>query len=50
MANKKRNNLVCKRGTYFYRLMVWTGTRQKEVTIPLKTKKKDEAIPKGQDS
>ena len=47
MANKKRNNLVCKRGTYFYRLMVWTGTRQKEITISLKTKKKDEAIRRG---
>ncbi len=27
--------------------MVWTGSRQKEVTIPLKTKKKDEAIRRG---
>ena len=47
MKNKKRNNLVCKRGNWYYRLMVWTGSRQKEVTIPLKTKKKDEAIRRG---
>ena len=47
MANKKRNNLVCKRGTYFYRLMVWTGTRQKEITISLKTKNKADALRRG---
>ena len=47
MKNKKRNNLVCKRGSYYYRLMVWTGTRQKEVSISLKTKKRDEALRRG---
>ena len=44
---KKRNNIVCKKGNYYYRLMVWTGIRQKEVTIPLKTKKMDDAIRRG---
>jgi integrase len=44
---KKRNNLVCKRANYYYRLMVWTGTRQKEITIRLKTKNKAEALRRG---
>ena len=45
--NKKRNNLCTKRGNYYYRIMVWTGTRQKEITIPLKTKNKSVAFKRG---
>ena len=45
--NKKRNNLCTKRGNYYYRIMVWTGTRQKEVTIALKTKNKSVAFKRG---
>ena len=44
---KKRNNLCTKRGNYYYRIMVWTGTRQKEVTIALKTKNKSVAFKRG---
>ena len=45
--NKKRNNLCTKRGNYYYRKMVWTGTRQKEISIPLKTKNKSFAFKRG---
>ena len=45
--NKKRNNLCTKRGNYYYRIMMWTGTRQKEITIPLKTKNKSVAFKRG---
>jgi len=47
MKRKKRNNLVCKKSNWYYRLMVWTGTRQKEFTIPLKTKNKGDALRRG---
>jgi site-specific recombinase XerD len=47
MANKKRNNLRLIKGNYYYRLRIWTGYSLKEVTIPLKTKKMDEAIRRG---
>ena len=36
-------NLRIKKGNWYYRLMVWTGTHQKEI-IPLKTKSKADAI------
>lgn len=42
--NKVINNVRQAKGNYYYRLMLWMGKRQKEITIPLKTKKMDEAI------
>ena len=44
MANKKRNNLTCKKGWWYYRLCWGTGgVDHKEKTIPLKTKDKSVA-------
>lgn len=41
---KKRNNLTCKKGWWYYRLCWGTGgVNHKEKTIPLKTKSKDVA-------
>ena len=48
MANKKRNNLVCKKGWWYYRLCWGTGgVNHKEKTIPLKTQSKEVANKRG---
>ena len=38
--NKVRNNWRQIKGNWYYRLMVWNGSRQNEWTIPMKTKDK----------
>jgi|TARA_B100001964_G_scaffold61770_1_gene70144 integrase len=57
MARKKKNNIVCKRGNYYYRIRVFLRKEitdegverifQKEITQSLYTKKKGEAIAHG---
>jgi site-specific recombinase XerD len=57
MARKKKNNIVCKRGNYYFRIRVFLRKEitdegverifQKEITQSLYTKKKGEAIAHG---